>query len=113
MREFAASLYNTKAWQHCRTAYMKKAGGLCERCLKKGLYVPAEIVHHKVWLTPENITDPNITLRFSNLEALCRQCHEEEHSEANRLAKKKPRRYVVDEYGRVSVREDTPPVEEK
>ena len=28
---------------------------------------------------PYNITDPNITLNWDNLEALCRTCHQNEH----------------------------------
>ena len=105
MREFARSFYSSKAWQKCRASYLKKTGGLCERCLAKGLYTPAEIVHHKTWLTPGNINDPAVTLSFENLEALCRACHEEEHSEANARAKhrKHPKRYTVDEAGSVVI----------
>ncbi len=111
MRPFAEHFYSSKAWQKCRASYIKSVGGLCERCLKKGLYTPAEIVHHKEWLTPENINDPRITMAFSNLEALCRQCHEEEHSAANRKARHNAsrRRYTVDEDGHVCGRETPPP----
>lgn len=102
VRKFAEQFYSSKAWQKCRTSYVKSVGGLCERCLKQGLYRPAEIVHHKEWLTPENIHDPRITMAWSNLEALCRECHEAEHSDANKKAKhRKARRYTVDENGRV------------
>lgn len=102
MREFARAFYSSKAWQHCRASYMKAAGGLCERCLKKGMYVPAEIVHHKEWLTPDNINDTRVTLNFANLEALCRNCHEEEHAEANRKARGGRKRYTVDRLGHVT-----------
>lgn len=47
---------------------------ICERCGKV-----AVIVHHKTYITPENITDVNITLNWDNLEALCRTCHQNEH----------------------------------
>ena len=69
-------------------------GGLCENCLKKGIYKPGVIVHHIDPITPENITNPNITLNFSNLELLCRECHEHQHD-------KRKRRYKLDEMGRV------------
>ena len=82
---------------------MKSVGGLCERCLKRGLYVSGVIVHHKVHLTPENISDPNVSCAFGNLELLCRDCHAEEHS---RLEK----RYRIDEAGRVIT---SPPITEK
>lgn len=96
-KEFAESFYKSRRWKDTRRAYMKSKGGLCERCLKKGLYVPADIVHHRIYIGPENIGDPSITLAWKNLEALCRDCHAQEH-----LGTEK--RYTVDEYGRVTPR---------
>ena len=98
MQEFATKLYKSKAWQRTREAYLKKAGGLCEVCLKKGLYRPGEIVHHIVPLTPENIENPEMTLAFSNLQLLCRDCHGKMHERVEK-------RYTVDELGRVSCRD--------
>ena len=98
MKDFAKPFYTSQAWKKCREAYTKKARGLCEICLSKGYYVPGEVVHHKVHLTPENINDPNITLCFDNLQLVCRNCHADIHS---RL----PRRYVIDENGRVRATE--------
>lgn len=97
MRDFAKTFYSSKAWKQTRAAYAKSKGNLCERCLKKGLIVPGVIVHHKVYLTPENINDPAVSLNWNNLELVCADCHAEEH---NRLQ----RRYTVDEYGRVTAR---------
>lgn len=97
MREFAKGFYTSKAWEKTREAYASSRGRLCERCLKKGRYTPGVIVHHKVYLTPENITDPNISLAWENLELLCRDCHAEEH-------KDRPIRYKVDAMGRVTAR---------
>ena len=77
---------------------MKSVGGLCERCLAHGKIVTGEIVRHKVYITPENINDPNVTLSWSNLECVCRECHEKEH---NGIQK----RYEVDELGRVTATE--------
>ena len=97
MQEFAKSFYSSMRWQNCRKAYKKSVGGLCERCLKKGLYHPAVVVHHKVYLNPENINNPEIALNFANLEALCAECHAEEHSGI-------PKRYTVDMSGAVVIR---------
>lgn len=94
MSEFAAAFYNSKAWRDTRTAYRKKVGGLCERCLKEGRYVPGVIVHHKIHLTPATISDPSIALNFDNLELLCRDHHAAEHN-------KSEKRWKVDELGRV------------
>lgn len=97
MRDFARTFYSSTAWKKTRAAYAKSKGNLCERCLKKGLIVPGVIVHHKVYLTPDNINDPAVSLNWSNLELVCADCHAEEH---NRLQ----RRYTVDEHGRVTSR---------
>ena len=97
MREFAKKFYHSQAWKKCRASYIKSVGGLCERCLAKGLIVPATMVHHKVYIDPENINDTSVTLNWDNLEALCTDCHAEEHS-------KGAKRYKVDEFGRVTVR---------
>ena len=99
MSEFNNPFYKTVAWKRCREAYAKSVGGLCERCLKKGLVVAGEIVHHKIHLTPENITDPTVALDWNNLELLCRACHADEHQ---RLKK----RYTFDEFGHVLIAPD-------
>lgn len=95
-----AKFYKTAAWVNCRKAYLAKVGGLCERCLAKGLIVPAEIIHHKIRLNENNITDPSVSLNFDNLEALCRLCHGEEHG--------RPKRYTIAADGSVESRPDAP-----
>lgn len=79
-KDFSSRFYRSKQWQDCRNAYVSKVGGLCERCLGKGIYKPGEIVHHKIELTPQNINDPTVALSFSNLELVCRSCHKEIHT---------------------------------
>jgi hypothetical protein len=39
-------------------------------------------VHHKTYITPTNINNPDITLNFNNLEFVCHDCHNEEHLKA-------------------------------
>jgi hypothetical protein len=75
MKPWAEKFYKSKAWQECRQAYFIYRHGICERCGR-----PGEIVHHKEYLTPANINDPNITMGFDNLELLCQDCHNKEHS---------------------------------
>lgn len=95
MKEYARTFYSSKAWRDCRRAYAKSKGGLCERCLSRGIYKPGEIVHHKVYITPENIQDPAVTLSWDNLELVCRDCHAQEHDGLKK-------RYKVDGMGRVT-----------
>lgn len=71
--------YTSRAWRRCRDAYAASVSGLCERCLAKGLIVPGDEVHHKIRLTPENLSNPAIALNWDNLELLCSDCHQEEH----------------------------------
>ena len=79
MQDWARLFYKSKRWQTTRLAYLKSVGGLCEQCMKIGIYKPAEIVHHKIHLTPVNIHQPEVALSWGNLEALCRDCHRNEH----------------------------------
>lgn len=80
-KDFAKSFYNGPGWDAVRQAYIDERiqidGGLCERCQTEQGY----IVHHKVWLTPQNINDPSITLNPENFEYLCKDCHYDEHYE--------------------------------
>jgi hypothetical protein len=78
-REFSRKFYKSKAWKQCRESYIAKVYGMCERCQTKGKIKPGYIVHHKTYITPQNINDPNITLNHSNLEYVCLDCHNDEH----------------------------------
>lgn len=80
-REFAEDFYRSKAWRSTREAYFESVHGLCERCLARGVVRAGEIVHHREHLSPQNISDPSVTLSFDNLELLCRDCHASEHPE--------------------------------
>lgn len=76
---FAAAFYVSRAWQRTREAYAVSRSGLCERCAARGLVVPGTQVHHRVRLTPDNLSDARVTLAWSNLELLCDECHRREH----------------------------------
>ena len=74
MKPYAKKFYRSKEWLRCRQSYIASKYGLCERCADVG-----KIVHHKRYITPENIHDPSITLNHANLELLCATCHQHEH----------------------------------
>ncbi len=97
MKEYLERFYKSKNWQRTRREYLKSVGCLCERCMKKGLHVPAVMVHHKTYITDANANDPTITLSWDNLEALCRDCHEREHS------KRKARYRIIDDLGHIEI----------
>ena len=72
------AFYKTQAWRRARLAYIKQReaidGGLCEVCGVE----PGKIVHHKIWLTDSNCTDPTISLNASNFKLECLTCHNQE-----------------------------------
>ena len=61
----------------------------------------ARVVHNKVQLTPDNITDPHVTLVWDNLEALCQDCHNREHHDSGTVA-----RYTFDAEGNLMPTQD-------
>lgn len=74
MKPWAERFYKSTEWQECREAFLQSRFYVCERC--GGV---ATIAHHKIYLTPENINDPNTTLSWDTIEALCQECHNREH----------------------------------
>ena len=99
---------NTWTWQTVRAAYILE-NPFCERCKVRGLLVPAEIVHHRVYINNNNKNDPNELFNADNLESLCRRCHADEHSgdEETKSGPKKQKkrkywRFEIDESGRTA-----------
>lgn len=105
-REFAGSFYQSAAWLKCRAAYIAYRrsvdGGLCERCHQ----VPGKILHHKVELSPDNITDPDITLGHGNLMYVCHNCHNEIHGGKADMPERMTR-YCFDSFGNPVPMSDT------
>ena len=73
-QNIAYKFYSGRVWRRCRDAFIKSKCYVCERCGRV-----ATIVHHRQPITPENIGDPNITLNWDNLEAVCLDCHNAVH----------------------------------
>ena len=91
MKSWAERFYKGMAWRRVRGAYMKSKHYLCERCGEV-----AKICHHKTYLTPENINNPELTLSWKNLEALCQDCHNKEHGKTKEITRDD---CFFDEYG--------------
>ena len=99
MRSIKSSFYNSKAWKDCREAYLNQHP-YCEECLKRGEYTPARHVHHKIWLNKHNAENPEFTLSFENLEAVCQECHNRIHAGTIDYEK----RYQIDSEGKVMIK---------
>lgn len=74
MKPWAEWFYRSTAWKRCRLSFLKSKFFICNRCGGR-----ANIAHHIIYLTPDNINDPELTLNWDNLEALCQDCHNNEH----------------------------------
>lgn len=76
-KKFAKKFYESPTWQKERACYIAERraidGGLCEICKKRLGY----IVHHKTPLTPSNINKRIYALDHSNLQYVCKPCHDE------------------------------------
>lgn len=108
-REFAKKFYRSDAWRRTREAYYKYQCGICERCGAAG-----DIVHHKKYLTPQNINDPHVALDFKNLELLCQDCHNKEHFEkTNEVPQKKEFNPRIKRYSFTKSGEVIPPTPAK
>ena len=77
-KDYAKLFYNSKEWRKTRDAYFNSQYGICELCQR-----PGGEVHHKTFLSPQNIYDPDTTLNWDNLQLLCRSCHNAIHEKAS------------------------------
>lgn len=84
--------YHSKAWKDTSEAYMSSKYYICERCDNS-----ATICHHKEYITINNVDNPDITLNWDNLEALCIKCHNKEHF-------KKDDEYYFDDEGNIVIK---------
>ena len=70
-KAFARAFYKSKAWHALRDIVIAEQYGMCKKC---GMSTRLE-VHHRIRLTPENITNPDIALNREHLVGLCYDCH--------------------------------------
>lgn len=77
-KEFAKAFYHSKVWKEVRESILKRDKYMCQMA---GCHNPAEEVHHKKRLTPDNINDVSITVNPDNLISLCGNCHKAIHAE--------------------------------
>ena len=88
-KPWAKKFYRSKEWQVTREYILKRDNYLCQRCGE-----PAEEIHHIIRLTPQNITDPKVTMNPDNLISLCKNCHFEEHKTEKIVARIKANKKV-------------------
>ena len=69
--------YSSHKHRQWRERVLKRAGYLCEECLRYGKQVPATVAHH-IKHADEH---PELRYVLSNGKALCSACHNKEHPE--------------------------------
>lgn len=69
--------YHSARYKRWRALVLRKAGYLCENCLRYGKRVPATVAHH----IKHREEYPELELEVSNGRALCAKCHNLEHPE--------------------------------
>lgn len=96
-QSYASAFYASDAWHKCREGYIRHRqsvdGGMCEICHERVGY----IVHHKKRISPANISDPNVTLSWNNLQYVCKACHDKIHEYGGRFREK--RKIIFDSQG--------------
>lgn len=77
------AFYDSKEWKVFRENLIidrtNSYGLSCSKC-NKNILKEKIILHHKQELTKENVNDYNISLNPDNIEMLCLDCHNKEHS---------------------------------
>jgi 5-methylcytosine-specific restriction enzyme A len=71
------AFYNSGAWLHKRADALDRDNNECQNCKAKGLFSPANCVHHKKHVKKY----PELALDLDNLISLCNSCHDVEHPE--------------------------------
>lgn len=91
-KEFAKGFYQSRAWKELRRQILRRDLYTCEDCGGR-----ATEVHHGIELTPENISDPSVSLNPKLLHSLCHDCHTRKTKGSEEIGEG----YIFDESGQV------------
>lgn len=79
------AFYHSQAWKDVRRQVLDRDHYRCQVCKRAGRLTVADTVHH---IVPVRV-DWSKRLDPSNLEAICRECHNKEHTERAQSLKAK------------------------
>lgn len=77
------AFYRTQVWEKKRKSILQRDHYACQECKRHGRYTRANTVHHIRHLKEE----PELALEDTNLESLCRDCHEKIHEKEKQREK--------------------------
>lgn len=86
------SFYHSSEWQAVRQQVLERDHYICQVCKRAGRITPATTVHHIVPLR----MDYSRRLDLSNLETICKACHNAEHRERTQSLKKKKTKIKIE-----------------
>lgn len=74
-RKKLKAFYKSPEWRTARELALMRDKYLCQDCKDK----PAEVVHHIIHLSEDNVDNPEISLNQNNLISICSNCHSIRH----------------------------------
>ena len=94
------AFYKSQEWTALRAEVLHEQHYECQRCLERGRYTRAEMVHHvnevrkvpRLALSKHYIDEYGVEQK--NLLALCNTCHEIIHDRANTFGSKREKRFT-------------------
>lgn len=79
------SFYNSVRWRKFRSIIIAERGPVCAKCGKIIVNpLDCEVDHNPTELTPDNVSDPNVSLNPDNVQILCHTCHDQKHGRFGR-----------------------------
>lgn len=106
-------LIHSKSWDELRRRKLADVGGICEECAKQGLTTVAQCVHHlqpvETAHTPEKMAE--LCFRYSNLQALCYECHSAIHAAERSHSKEAHKKRAQDHMERWKARHGSPGID--
>lgn len=78
-RKERQKVYQSQRWQRLRLYYLSEHP-LCEDCLERGVIKDAVDVHHIESFVGKEQATPLYAFNYSNLRALCKECHQHTHN---------------------------------
>lgn len=80
-------IYKDKRFIKARRIVIQRDKGLCQHCLKEGIYRKGTEVHHIVMLNEKNQHNEVIAFGTDNLILLCKNCHNDAHERNSGITK--------------------------
>lgn len=72
--------YTSRTWRKFREVVITESGGMCSKCNRVYPDTSQLEVHHKKYLKNDDYNKPELAYNLANVEVICHECHNKEHS---------------------------------